>query len=115
MTHTSDRLFESTPHSGVETIERLDEVFLRHTERMPLDPIEARRLLAERRLAALGHVGDDGSGGGQRIRPGHARARHGGEQLGGRERTTAQIDGAEHPSRLTARGQPRVTPSTSWR
>ena len=74
MTHTSDRLFESTPHSGVETIERLDEVFLRHTERMPLDPIEARRLLAERRLAALGHVGDDGSGGGQRIRPGHARA-----------------------------------------
>ena len=36
-------------------------------------------------------------------------------ELGGRERTTAQIDGAEHPSRLTARGQPRVTPSTSWR
>ena len=116
-THAPDGLVERRADARIEALERLDEVLGRHADRVTLGTVEPRRLLAQRDLAALAHVGDDVGGGAQCFRARRSGAGHSVEEVGGGEVSTAQIDRSEHPSRLTLRvaAQPRVMPETSVR
>jgi len=78
------------------------------------DAVEPCRLLAERDLAPLRHICDDGGSRGQCLIPRCGGSGNGGEQVGRCDGATPEVDRAEHPSRVTA-GQPRVTPETSVR
>ncbi|MDQ1171080.1 hypothetical protein QE392_002884 [Microbacterium proteolyticum] len=101
---------------GSEVADRLVEVVGRNPDGMVAHPVESRGLLAESILAAVGHIVDETCGRGEGLVARGIGARHRGEELGRREHAAAEIDRAEHGSRLpAASARPRAGRAASRR
>lgn len=109
--HPLDRDLERLPHARVERLEGARERCGGHAHRGRSHAVEALRLREQSILTPLAHLRDDRrdsvDGGADVTR----RARHEGQQLGGRELPAAQIKSRHHGAIMLSGAEPGIPPS----